>query len=309
LLFKRNDQIILPGEDAEVLVDNAIPGPDGSWTLYVASADGLRRVELTEEATRTIVWRVGGPPPPEAAAPIASSAPGHQPAGRRRRSRRMWAVLGLVAAAATVVGILAAGWGSGGNEATVRLSDDFNSSGFESLAGRQLSESPAPAAGHALSRVWTVPIGSFVATRHIVVGGPTSSDRTPSMAVVKAPGALRQVAALFDPAGDGMGLVFRYRDARNFWMLVPLSHFGTWNLYATVNGKATFMGNTGLSGLGTGTVTVQLSGANIDVQVRRGLSRHLSSSLLAEARGAGLIAFANGSAPVRGAAFTVSSLK
>jgi hypothetical protein len=283
----------------------------------VASAQGLRRVEPTEEATRTIVPHAGGAPPPEAAAPIVSSA-AEAPTRRARRwwggalrQPVVWAGLGLVVVAVAVVGVLAAGWGSGGNKATatVRLSDDFNSSGFESLAGRQLSESPTPAAGHAVSSAWKTPSGSFVTNRHSVVGGPTSSNRTPSVAVVEAPGTLRQVSARFDPVADGMGLVFRYRDARNFWTLAPLSHFTTWNVYATVNGKTTFMGNTGLSGLGTGSVTVELSGADIDVQVRRGLSWHLSSSLLAEARRAGLIAFADGSAPARCTEFMVTAVK
>jgi hypothetical protein len=68
-----------------------------------------------------------------------------------------------------------------------------------------------------------------------------------------------------------------------------------------------FQTNTGLSGTRPSWLTVELDGDAIAVQVRRGVTQHLSSTFLRDANGVGLIAFADATQPARCAAFSTIS--
>lgn len=203
----------------------------------------------------------------------------------------MGIVLGIV------VGLVIAWFlvaGSGGNESTYR--DNFVSSQLEELAGRSLVTSPTAPRQSGPPPTWSTPAGAFVVTGDGVVGGPTSSRDTPSLAVAKTSGAVRTVVAHFTRVDGDLGVIFRYADPSNYWILVPAKGYATWNLYSVESGNTRFRGNTGsLSGFGNGTITLKLSGADIEVALSPRLQTKLSSKVLVRAERAGLIAFAGAS--------------
>lgn len=198
-----------------------------------------------------------------------------------------------------VILLLVAGSESGDNETTI--SDDFRTSRPELIAGRRLVASPSNPQGGKEVPTWSTPRGSLVLSGGRAAGDPASSEVTPSMAVVEAPGTPQMVEARFNRVTGDMGVIFRFADPLNYWMLRPAPQYATWNIFSVVQGTSQLMRNTGLSGLGSGTVTVKLSGADIEVELGAHLNTKLSSRVLSGSKGVGLIAFASisfGSQPV-----------
>jgi hypothetical protein len=183
--------------------------------------------------------------------------------------------------------------GSGHEQSTFR--DDFRSSRSATLSGRSLIATPPQRTPAGASPTWSTPRGSFIVAEKALTGGPTSSHETPSLAVVEISGTARMIVAHFDRLNGDLGVIFRYADPHNYWILVPARGYATWNLYSIESGNTLFRGNTGLSGLGNGTVTLKLSGADIEVDLGRRLKAKLSSKVLIRSPKAGLIAFAGAS--------------
>ncbi len=76
------------------------------------------------------------------------------------------------------------------------------------------------------------------------------------------------VAAVVIESAEGTGLVFRFKDAKNYWMLTPAPKYGTWVLNKYTNGTATLVGNSGLASSAENTaVVVELAGPEITVKV------------------------------------------
>jgi hypothetical protein len=194
-----------------------------------------------------------------------------------------------------VIVLLGSGPGSAGGVSTFR--DEFRSSQPVPVTGRPLVAASAPT-HPGTPPAWSTPRGSFVVSGAALIGGPTSSADTPSLAVVEASRPVHTIEARFDRVNGDLGVIFRYADPHNYWILVPAPSYATWNLYSVESGNTLFRGNTGFSGLGRGTATLKLSGTDIEVDVGRGPRAKLSSDVLAGSRGAGLIAF-SGASPGR----------
>jgi hypothetical protein len=81
------------------------------------------------------------------------------------------------------------------------------------------------------------------------------------------------VQATLVKIANGAGIVFRYRNAFNYWQVVASPRFSTWNVRKVVDGQVTLVGNVGLSPATDGTtigvtfvedrITVQVNGKDV----------------------------------------------
>lgn len=90
---------------------------------------------------------------------------------------------------------------------------------------------------------------------------------------------------------DSMGMVFRYKDTSNFWVIARSAFYGTWGLYRIQNGVSTFIGNTALTPTGAGTtIRVEFEGSVIRVFADACLRLVVNDATYATATGVGLYA-------------------
>ena len=145
---------------------------------------------------------------------------------------------------------------------------------------------------------WRDVIGEWAAeggTARVLKPGPSRN-----MAVITSTGADARAGVTVAKVGANSGLVFRFRDRSNYWQVVAVPAYSTWNLQKVVNGRPTAVRNTGLSPVQDGTrIEVQLSGPTITVIIA-GIQRlQVNDNHARHARGLGLIAIGRGAAEVR----------
>jgi hypothetical protein len=265
-------------------------------------------IEPSEVPTGVSGRDVQSPALPPSTGDVGTSKRGERerPRGRSPRGWIVAALLGALVVAMAVVVVILIGNGDDtkSTTSTVRYSERFESNAVEPLAGRSLVA--VGAKGHHEPPTWSTPVGAFVVLDGTTAGGLGTSASTPSLGVVQPSGKLLAVSGRLDPAKSGLGFVFRYRDPRNYWSLLPMPGFATWNIYNTVNGHAIFKGNTGFSSFGDARVEIKLAGNKIDVRVAGGKKQTLTSPIFAEARGVGLIAFTGADSPGRCTEFDIT---
>jgi hypothetical protein len=99
------------------------------------------------------------------------------------------------------------------------------------------------------------------------------------------------VRATESVVGNGAGVVFRYRDANNYWSVQAAPSFATWVVVKVIDGKSKQVSNLGLSATHNGpSVSVQLQGDRIEVFINGVLLKTLRDAALKNATQAGLIA-------------------
>lgn len=90
----------------------------------------------------------------------------------------------------------------------------------------------------------------------------------PSMAVTDVGGPDGVISVAMPEIVDGTGMVFRLRDQSNYWSLVAVPGFATWNLSKVENNERQLVANTGLSPIAAYTaIGVRLDGPLIQVTV------------------------------------------
>jgi len=118
-----------------------------------------------------------------------------------------------------------------------------------------------------------------------------SAGTKPSIATVDlgaSDGLVRVTEAVVE---NGAGIVFRYRDASNYWSVQASPHFATWVLVKVINGKAKQVANSGFSATRSGSsVNVQLQGPRIQLFVNGILLKTVEDSALNGATKVGLFA-------------------
>jgi hypothetical protein len=102
--------------------------------------------------------------------------------------------------------------------------------------------------------VWKVEQGTFASQDGIATGSASGSG--PAFATVR-PEHAGVLKVSFAQVTAGSGIVFRYRDARDYWSVVCAPEFGTWNIEKTVVGETSFVANTG-NNLVTENTTIEL---------------------------------------------------
>lgn len=142
----------------------------------------------------------------------------------------------------------------------------------------------------------------------------SSSPAMPWRAVAGTWGIVANEAALTNPAPDksiaivplsagdgavqvrlpkmanGAGLVFRYRDNRNYWAVVAIPPYATWAVLKTVDGVTSTVRNTGLSATQDGTtVAVRMIAKTIDVAIGGEIKTTITDGALLQAPMVGMI--------------------
>jgi len=122
---------------------------------------------------------------------------------------------------------------------------------------------------------WRVEAGSWEVADGQAAATDPRSDR--SIAVVRLPGGQGAVQLTLSHVTNGAGVVFRYRDRRNYWSVSAAPLYATWVITKTVGGRTTLMGNTGISPMEDGTViAVRVQGDVIDIAFDGQIGKTLS---------------------------------
>ena len=111
---------------------------------------------------------------------------------------------------------------------------------------------------------WKAEGGAFARGKDATTA--TAPGPGPAFATIDPKDPPSAVTANFAHVGPGSGLVFNYVNPQNYWSVVAVYEYGTWNINKTVNGQTTFVANTG-SNLSPTDTSIELRQANGDVTV------------------------------------------
>lgn len=122
-----------------------------------------------------------------------------------------------------------------------------------------LGRGPAGTSWRAVGGRWGI-VGGHA---YVAVPGPGRN-----LAVTGPDGGVATVQVRLDRVAQGAGLVFRYRDQRDYWYVAAVPSYATWAVVKVVNGVQETVANTGLSPVKNGTtVAVGMQGDTIVVSL------------------------------------------
>jgi len=126
------------------------------------------------------------------------------------------------------------------------------------------------------------------------------SQRPRNVAVVDMGSSDGRFRVTMSKVEAGSGLVFRYRNELNYWMLQAAPGVLTWNVRLIKDGAVVDIQNIGLSDTGDGaTVEVDMNGDNIEFFVNDKFASTLVDKTLADGRFVGFVAFGAGQTSAR----------
>ena len=159
---------------------------------------------------------------------------------------------------------------------------------FDRSDAPTLGVTPTGERWRAVSATWVI------RDRQAAVRSRAGRSQIATLDLTSANGTL-QASLLVVP--QGAGIVFRYRDERNYWKLEASPGFATWDVTKVVAGKATRLGNLGLVSAEAGTtVSVRMRGKALTFFVNGRRARSLTDGSLMHDHIAGMIAPAGKSA-------------
>jgi hypothetical protein len=89
---------------------------------------------------------------------------------------------------------------------------------------------------------------------------------------------------------DGFGAVFRYRDPKNYWKVVAVPFYGTFNIFKVIDGREFKVDSTGLTTFDvSSTIGIRLRGADLTFFVDGFETKTVHSTDLQNAQGAGIV--------------------
>jgi len=94
---------------------------------------------------------------------------------------------------------------------------------------------------------------------------PTAAASIATVDIGRASGWVQVTAST---APDGVGAVFRYQDAENYWRVVAVPAYGTFNVFKVINGVETRVGATGLTNYNAIEVAGNKVGVNVNIGIR-----------------------------------------
>ncbi len=116
-------------------------------------------------------------------------------------------------------------------------------------------------------QAWKVDGGSWAVQDReaVLTSRPTVDANIATVDIGRSTGWV-QVTATTMP--DGVGAVFRYQDAQNYWRIVAVPGYATFNVFKVINGRETRVGATGVTNFGTISVGLNKIGANVNLGIR-----------------------------------------
>jgi len=258
-MIQRGSKISLPKHGAVTLV-SLQETPEGSWTLLFESDDGSQRSEVLsndEMDAVTILSDQNG---------LAQKAPagGNDEkvvtgSGTQRLNSRalIMSVLGVVVVIAGLVIAFSKGDNGPTNDnGMTKVVADFTSDG--KLDGRMVGDESLGLNWRVVSGVWSIESGKLISTQ-----GPSSS-----IALLDLASLPQSFEVDFREVSGTSGIVFFYEDELNYWKLVAMEGFGTWNVYQIVNGgEPQFKGNTSLTKLAKVKVSLLLNQQEVSILI------------------------------------------
>lgn len=159
-------------------------------------------------------------------------------------------------------------------------------------------------------QVWETPTGTWgKADGHAYLVQPNAEGGNRSIAVIDLTSSNGVVSAKVAKMTPGWGLVFRYTGPFNYWMLQASPKFGTYNLVKVEDGKATSVGNSGLSKQEPGTVIgVRFQSDQVTIVVDGADVASFTDGAFASATKVGLVAADQGAKDAQWSAFSVKQL-
>jgi len=234
--------------------------PEGFWTLLLESDDGSQRSEVlsNEEMDAITILEDQNLSTRKSPAGSADQEVGTGSGITRLNSRAlMMSVLGVVVVIAGLIIAFPRGDnGSTTDYGSTKVFDDFSTVG--ELEGRMLGEKSLGLNWRVVSGDWSVESGELLAT-------PKSIS---SMALIDLGSLPRSFEVDFRAVTGYSGIVFLYEDDLNYWKLIAMKDFATWNLVQVVNGGAPqFKGNTGLTKVRDVKVSILLNEQELSVLI------------------------------------------
>jgi hypothetical protein len=116
-------------------------------------------------------------------------------------------------------------------------------------------------------QAWKVDSGSWgVRGQEAVLNSPPTAAANIATVDIGRTAGWVQVTATTAP--DGVGVVFRYQDPKNYWRIVAVPGYGTFNVFKVINGVETRVGATGLTTVNTIDVGANKVGVNVNIGIR-----------------------------------------
>lgn len=172
---------------------------------------------------------------------------------------------------------------------------------FDRANGTGLGRTPTGQTWRTVSGTWGI------RNREAVL--ESQPNLKPSVAVVDTGRSQGWVQVTASVLPTGTGMVFRYRNPANYWWVDVVPQFGVINVYRQANGIPVKMGTTPLTSFADGsTLTVRLEGNEITLFVDGFRAFGLTSAVLHDATGAGLMIDSPKAVGVRFAGFAAGPL-
>ncbi len=108
---------------------------------------------------------------------------------------------------------------------------------------------------------WAVASGQWGIKGREAVLTSTPSD-TPSVATIDVGRATGWVQATATTAPQGFGVVFRYQDPQNYWRIVAVPDYATFNVFKVINGRESKVTDSGI-----GVVTYDKTNVTIGIRL------------------------------------------
>jgi hypothetical protein len=256
--------------------------------------------DLTWTESRTSdLMRDRVPAPDPALRSSATSPPDHSSKRKRKRGSRsgifegglIFAVLILLAAAGVVLAMATAPGKKSTPSAKAKVPQRNLSTAIydrfdRADAGQAIGTSETGQAWTIVGAPWGVQDGQAS------IGGADSGKRTVAVIGLGTGDGTTQVT--LTKVASGAGLVFRYRDAFNFWAITAAPKFGTWNIVKVVNGQPSNVDNVGKAAVVDGTtIAARFQGNHIVFSVNGKDIKSFEDSTFATERYAGMVGVAD----------------
>lgn len=247
-------------EHGDVTLVGLQESPEGFWTLLVESNDGSQRSEVlsNEEMDAITILEDQNLLTRRSPAGIADEEVGTVSGVAQLNSRALiMSVLGvLVVIAGLIIAFSAGDNGSTKDAEITKIVDDFVTDG--ELDGRLFGEKSLDLNWRVVSGDWSIESGELLSTQR----------NGNSLALLDLGSSPKSFEVDFRAVTDLSGIVFLYEDELNYWKLVAMRGYATWNLYQVKNGGVPqFNGNTGSSFLKEDKVSVFMNEIEFTVSI------------------------------------------
>ena len=247
-------------EHGDVTLVGLQESPEGFWTLLVESDDGSQRSEVlsNEEMDAITILEDQNLLTRRSPGGIADEEVGTVSGIAQLNSRALiMSVLGVVVVIAGLIIAFSTGDNGSTKDAEItKIVDDFATDG--ELDGRLFGEKSLDLNWRVVSGDWSIESGELLSTQR----------NSSSLALLDLGSSPKSFEVDFRAVTGYSGIVFLYEDDLNYWKLIAMKDYATWNLVQVVNGGAPqFKGNTGILSPMAGKVLVLMDEEGFTVSI------------------------------------------